>query len=65
MKGHIRQRGSNSWELKFDAGRNPETGKGQIQIFSFRGSKRAAQQKLAAFIASVGAGSYSSRARSR
>jgi hypothetical protein len=27
MTGHIRKRGEGSWELKFDLGRNPVSGK--------------------------------------
>ena len=30
MKGHIRQRGKRSFELKFDAGRDSATGKRKI-----------------------------------
>jgi integrase len=58
MNGHIRRRGKASWELKFDAGRDPATGKRLIQYHTFRGTKRDAQVKLAGLIASVGAGSY-------
>jgi hypothetical protein len=58
MKGHIRERGKRSFELKFDAGRDPATGKRKIQYHSFRGTKRAAQIKLAELIASVGGESY-------
>jgi hypothetical protein len=58
MKGHIRQRGKNSFELKFDAGRDPATGKRRIQYASFKGTKRQAQIKLAELITAVGAGSY-------
>ncbi len=58
MKGHIRQRGKRSFELKFDAGRDPATGERKIQYASFKGTKREAQTKLAALITSVGAGSY-------
>jgi integrase len=58
MKGHIRQRGKHSFELKFDAGRDPTTGKRKIQYASFKGTKREAQIKLAALITSVGADSY-------
>ena len=56
--GHIRRRGKASWELKFDAGRDPMTGKRHIQYHSFRGTKREAQVKLAGLIAAVGAGTY-------
>jgi len=57
-KGHIRRRGKNSWELKFDAGRDPATGKRRTQYHSFRGTKREAQTKLAELIAAVGSGTY-------
>jgi integrase len=58
MKGHIRQRGKNSFELKFDAGRDPATGGRKIQYRSFKGTKREAQAKLTELLASVGKGSY-------
>ncbi len=55
MTGHIRRRGKQSWELKFDL---PKSGKRQVQYHSFRGTKRQAQAKLTELIASVGQGSY-------
>ena len=58
MKGHIRPRGKRSFELKFDAGRDPATDERKIQYVSFRGTKREAQNKLAELIAAVGKGSY-------
>lgn len=58
MKGHIRQRGAKSWELKFDAGHDPATGKRNIQYVSVRGTKREAQVKLAELIAAVGKNEY-------
>jgi integrase len=61
MKGHIRQRGRNSWQLKFDAGRDPVTGERQIAFHTFRGGKREAQAKLAELIASVRAGTHVNR----
>ncbi len=53
MKGHIQQRGKNSFRLKFDAGRDEKTGKRKTQFVTFRGSKRQAQVRLAELIASV------------
>jgi hypothetical protein len=48
MKGHIRQRGKQSREPKFDAGRDSATGTRKIRYFSsFKGTKREAQTKLA------------------
>lgn len=58
MKGHIRPRGKGSWELKFDAGRDPTTGERKTQYVSFRGTKREAQTKLAELIAAVGKAEY-------
>lgn len=58
MKGLIRQRGERCWELKFDAGRDPTTGRRKSQYVSFRGSKREAQAKLAKLIAAVSDGAY-------
>lgn len=57
MRGHIRQRGARSFEIKFDAGRDA-SGKRQIRYHSFKGTKREAQLKLASLLASIGAGSY-------
>jgi integrase len=58
MKGHIQQRGENSWRLKFDAGRDEKTGKRKTQFHTFRGTKRQAQVKLAELIASVAQARY-------
>src|SRR5215470_6362019 len=45
-QGHIRQRGKQSWELKFDLGRDPATGKRLSRHVTFRGTKREAQAEL-------------------
>jgi integrase len=58
MSGHLRRRGEQSWELKFDAGRDPETSKRITQYHSFIGSKREAQQKLTELMAAVAKGAY-------
>jgi integrase len=58
MKGHIRRRGENSFELKFDAGIDPRTGKRITKYASFKGSKRDAQAKLAELITAVAKGSH-------
>jgi Phage integrase, N-terminal SAM-like domain len=58
MKGHIRKRGKNSWRLKFDVGRDEETGKRKTQFHTFRGTKRQAQVKLAELIAAVAQAKY-------
>src|SRR6478752_1065475 len=58
MSGHIRRRGERSWELKFDLGRDPATGKRASRYHSFKGTKREAQRKLAELIAAASSGSY-------
>jgi hypothetical protein len=57
-QGYIRQRGKESWQIKFDAGRDPTTGKRHTQFLTFRGTRKEARHKLAELIASVGKGSY-------
>jgi integrase len=56
MTGHIRRRGERSWELKFDLGRDPSTGKRQIRYHSFKGTRRQAEIELARLIAQNAAG---------
>jgi integrase len=56
MSGHIRRRGERSWELKYDAGRHPLTGKRQIRYVSFKGTKREAQAELVKLMHSVNTG---------
>jgi integrase len=45
-QGHLRQRGRNSWQLKFDLGRDPVTGKRIVRYVTFKGTKREAQAEL-------------------
>jgi integrase len=54
--GHIRRRGERSWELKWDVGADPLTGRRRIRYASFRGTKKAAQIELARLIAEHAAG---------
>jgi integrase len=56
MSGHIRRRGENSWELKFDTGIDPVTGKRKIRYHSFKGTKREAKIELVRLIAQNAAG---------
>jgi integrase len=57
MKGHLRQRGLRSFELKFDAGHNA-AGERIIEYRSFKGTKREAQTELARLITAVGQGAH-------
>jgi len=56
MTGHIRRRGARSWELKFDVGADPVTGRRHIRYQSFKGSKRDAEIELARLVAQNAAG---------
>src|SRR5215510_570370 len=58
MRGHIRQTGKGSFELKFDKGRDPITNKRRIAYHSFKGTKREAQVELAELVAAVSRDSY-------
>jgi integrase len=58
MSGHIRRRGERSWELKFDLGRDPATGKRQSRYHSFKGTKREAQAELTRLSAEAIQGTY-------
>jgi integrase len=57
-QGHIRQQGKGSWELKFDLGRDPLTGKRITKYATFRGPKRKAQEELTRLLAHRDEGSY-------
>lgn len=56
MTGHIRRRGKTSWELKFDAERDPLTGKRRIRYYSFKGARREAELELARLVSQHAAG---------
>jgi hypothetical protein len=45
-QGHIRPQGEGSWEIKFDLGRNPLTGRRTTKYVTFRGTKRKAQEDV-------------------
>jgi integrase len=56
MTGHIRRRGERSWEIKFDIGTDPLTGKRRIRYVAFKGTKRAAEIELARLVSLNAAG---------
>ena len=45
-KGHIRARGPGAWELKYDIGVNPVTGRRITKYKTVHGAKRDAQREL-------------------
>jgi integrase len=56
MRGHIRKRGAVSWELKFDLGIDPLTGKRQIRYQSVKGTRKEAQAKLTELLSEAARG---------
>lgn len=56
MRGHMRQRGEGTWELRVFAGRDPVTGRDRYRTKTVKGGKRTAEEALAAFVTQVGAG---------
>jgi integrase len=58
MSGHIRRRGARSWELKFDLGTDPLTGKRITRYHSLKGTRREAEAELVRLMASADRGDY-------
>jgi integrase len=56
MSGHIRRRGKSSWELKFDVGADPLSGRRRVRYVSFKGVKRDAELELARLVSENAAG---------
>ncbi len=57
MKGHIRKRGTRSWAIVLDIGRD-ENGKRQQRWHSVQGTKRDAERELARLLNEFNTGSY-------
>jgi integrase len=57
-RGHIRRRGTRSWELKFDLDTDPLTGARITRYHSFKGTKREAEAELVRLKASADRGDY-------
>ena len=58
MTGHVRRRGARSWEIKFDLGTDPQTGKRLTRYHSFKGTKREAEDELVRLKAGAIRGDY-------
>lgn len=56
--GHIRQRSPGSWELKYDCGADPITGKRIIRYKTVRGRKSDAQRELRELLGTVDKGTH-------
>jgi hypothetical protein len=46
VSGTIRKRGTRSWEIRYDLGRDPESGKRRFRYKTIRGTKRQAEVAL-------------------
>lgn len=57
-QGHIRSRGPQRWELKFDLGRDPVSGKRLSRYVTFKGTKREAQAELNRLLSRRNEGTY-------
>src|SRR5262249_51017912 len=58
MRGHIRRRCEHSWELKYDVGTDPRTGRRVTKYGSFKGTKREAQAELVRLMETVRRGEH-------
>jgi integrase len=58
VSGHVRARGEKTWELKFDLGTDPLTGKRMTRYHSFKGNKREAEVELTRLMAAANKGDY-------
>lgn len=56
MRGHVRRQSKGSWELKFDAGRDPKTGKRNTRYVTVRGTRKKAESELAKYLSQVADG---------
>jgi hypothetical protein len=56
--GHIQRRGKSSWRLKYDAGRDPASGRRMTRYKTVRGTKKDAQRELRNLLGAIDDGSY-------
>jgi hypothetical protein len=56
MRGHIRKRGQNSWEIKFEVERTD--GKRQTRYKSFEGTRREAHAELSRLLVQAQTGGF-------
>ncbi|MGH9919279.1 MAG: hypothetical protein ACRD6W_10510, partial [Nitrososphaerales archaeon] len=56
MEGHVRKRGTASWELRVYVGRDPITRRERYMTRTVKGSKRDAERALRTFLGEVDSG---------
>ena len=57
-EGHIRRQGDGSWEIKFDLGRDPLTGRRITKYRTIKGTKRKAREELTRLLSQRNEGTY-------
>lgn len=58
MKGHIRQRSLGSWEIRYDFGTDPATGKRRVATSTVRGNRKDAQIELRRLLRTLDTGEH-------
>ena len=58
MRGHIRKRDDRSWAVVVDVGHDSHTGKRRQKWVSVKGTKRAAERRLAEVVRDLNEGTY-------
>jgi hypothetical protein len=58
MKGHIRQRSPGSWELRYDFGTDPATGRRRVATCTVRGDRKAAEKELRRLLRTIDTGEH-------
>ena len=56
--GHIRQRSPGSWELRYNLGANPATGKRRLVTTTVKGNRRAAEKELRRLLHALDTGEH-------
>ena len=58
MRGHLRKRGDRAWEISYDVGHDPRTGRRRRRWLTVRGTKRDAERRLASLLHELAEGAY-------
>jgi integrase len=56
MRGHIRERGKGTWELRVFLGRDPITRRDRYKTRTFKGGKKEAEKELRVLLSTLDAG---------
>jgi hypothetical protein len=58
MRGHIRQRSIGSWEIRYDFGTDPATGKRRVATSTVRGDRKNAEKELRRLLRTIDTGEH-------